>query len=178
MMQRGSQTLIGNIANARELFLTKECLELELQGIKQMVANVEPQKQVGGPGILGDAALHQPVGLPLAIAASSVMAGALGGAQAGSKSKQNGFQSQPMLESDPLTLHLEKMSRNQLNEVISDLKAQIMLGMVTPQVLQMPNIRQASLPPTQPVLQDGQQGQQLAVQTLTGLPLLHRARCS
>ena len=121
-MQRGSQTLIGNIANGRELFLTKECLELELQGIKQMFANVEPQKQVGGPGILGDAALHQPVGLPLAIAASSVMAGALGGAQAGSKSKQNGFQSQPMLGSDPLTLHLAKMSRNQLNEVISDLK--------------------------------------------------------
>ncbi|RVW69291.1 Cleavage stimulating factor 64 [Vitis vinifera] len=87
-----------------------------------MVANVEPQKQVGGPAILGDAALHQPVGLPLAMAASSVMAGALGGAQAGSKSNQNGFQSQAMLGSDPLTLHLAKMSRNQLNEVISDLK--------------------------------------------------------
>lgn len=167
-----------------------------------MVANVEPQKQVGGPAILGDAALHQPVGLPLAMAASSVMAGALGGAQAGSKSNQNGFQSQPMLGSDPLTLHLAKMSRNQLNEVISDLKvmatknkelarqllltspqlpkalfqAQIMLGMVTPQVLQMPNIRQASVPPTQPVLQDGQQGQQLAVQTLSGLPPLAQSK--
>lgn len=85
----------------------------------------EPQKQVGGPAILGDAALHQPVGLPLAMAASSVMAGALGGAQSGSKSNQNGFQSQPMLGSDPLTLHLAKMSRNQLNEVISDLKVNI-----------------------------------------------------
>ncbi|XP_059594765.1 DNA (cytosine-5)-methyltransferase 1 isoform X2 [Vitis vinifera] len=37
MMQRGSQTLLGNTANARELFLTNECLEFELQGIKQMV---------------------------------------------------------------------------------------------------------------------------------------------
>ncbi|KAL6315972.1 hypothetical protein AAG906_014897 [Vitis piasezkii] len=54
--------------------------------------------------------------------------------------------------------------------------AQIMLGMVTPQVLQMPNIRQASVPPTQPVLQDGQQGQQLAVQTLSGLPPLAQSK--
>ncbi|XP_034675044.1 cleavage stimulating factor 64-like isoform X1 [Vitis riparia] len=51
-----------------------------------------------------------------------------------------------------------------------------MLGMVTPQVLQMPNIRQASVPPTQPVLQDGQQGQQLAVQTLSGLPPLAQSK--
>lgn len=82
----------------------------------------EPQKQMGGPAILGDAALHQPVGLPLAMAASSVMAGALGGAQAGSHSSQNGSLSQPLLGSDPLTFHLAKMSKNQLNEVISDLK--------------------------------------------------------
>lgn len=40
----------------------------------------------------------------------------------------------------------------------------------------MPNIRQASVPPTQPVLQDGQQGQQLAVQTLTGLPPLAQSK--
>lgn len=85
----------------------------------------EPQKQVGGPAILGDATLHQPIGLPLAMAASSVMAGALGGAQAGGKSIQNGYQSRQMLGSDPLTLHLAKMSKNHLFEVISDLKVNI-----------------------------------------------------
>uniref|UniRef100_A0A5B7BGU4 Putative cleavage stimulating factor 64 n=1 Tax=Davidia involucrata TaxID=16924 RepID=A0A5B7BGU4_DAVIN len=161
-----------------------------------MVANVDTQKQVGGPVILGDSGLYQPVGLQLAMTAATFMVGALGGAQVGSKSNQNGLQSQPALGTDPLTLHLAKMSRNQLNKIMSELKvmaiqnkeqarqlllanpqlpkalfqAQIMLGMVTPQMLQMPNIRQAPGPLAQPSLQDGQQGQQAAVQTLPGLP--------
>ncbi|XP_040998024.1 cleavage stimulating factor 64-like isoform X2 [Juglans microcarpa x Juglans regia] len=113
--------------------------------------------------------------------------GALGGAQAGIQSA---------LANDPLTLRLAKMSRSQLNGIISELKvmatqnkelarqlliarpqlpkalfqAQIMLGMVTPQVLQMPNIRQTSGLATQPPLHDGQQGQPLAVQTLPRPP--------
>lgn len=50
------------------------------------------------------------------------MAGALGGAQTVMQSNQNGLQSQTALASDPLTLHLAKMSRNQLNEIMSQLK--------------------------------------------------------
>lgn len=142
---------------------------------------------VGGPAILGNSALHQPIGLQVAMAASSVMAGALGGSQTVTNLNQNG---QSSLFSDPLTLHLAKMSRNQLNVIMSELKgmamqnkerarqlliaspqlpkalfqAQIMLGMVTPQVLQMTNFGQ-------PSLQDGQQqGQQPVPQTLPGLP--------
>ncbi|XP_043702180.1 cleavage stimulating factor 64-like isoform X2 [Telopea speciosissima] len=150
-------------------------------------SNVDAQKHLGGPAILGDSALHQPIGLPLAVTAASVMAGALGDVQTGSTfSKQNGLQSQPGLGNDPLTHYLAKMSRNQLSEIMSVIKvmatqnkelarqlllaspqlpkalfqAQIILGMVTPQVLQMPNIRQAPGSLSQPQSQDGMQGQQ------------------
>ena len=37
MMQHGSKTVLGNTANDRELFLMNNCLEFELQDIKQMV---------------------------------------------------------------------------------------------------------------------------------------------
>ncbi|KDP22708.1 hypothetical protein JCGZ_01932 [Jatropha curcas] len=163
-----------------------------------LAANVDTQKQVGGPAILVESSQHQPIGLHIAITAATVMAGALGGAQTGMQSNQNGLQSQSALASDPLTLHLAKMSRSQLNDIMSELKgmatknreqarqlllarpqlpkalfqAQIMLRMVTPQVLQMPNIRQ---PPGQPALhslQDTQLGKQSAIQTLPGLPSL------
>ncbi|KAL5720779.1 DNA (cytosine-5-)-methyltransferase [Ranunculus cassubicifolius] len=36
-MERGSQTVLGNTANERELFLTNECMEFELGDIKQTV---------------------------------------------------------------------------------------------------------------------------------------------
>ncbi|OAY58519.2 cleavage stimulating factor 64 [Manihot esculenta] len=163
-----------------------------------LAATADPQKQVGGPAILGESAQHQPIGLHIAITAATVMAGTLGGTQTGMQSNQNGLQSQSALASDPLTLHLARMSRSQLNDIMSELKvmasqnreqarqlllarpqlpkalfqAQIMLGMVTPQVLQMPNIRQ---PPGQPALhtlQDTQQGKQSSIQTLPGLPPL------
>ncbi|KAL2894376.1 Cleavage stimulating factor 64, partial [Bienertia sinuspersici] len=53
-------------------------------------------------------------------------------------------------------------------------QAQIILGMVTPQMLQMPNIRQQapnpSVPTPQPSLQLTRQGQAPAIQTLPGLP--------
>ncbi|XP_050213003.1 cleavage stimulating factor 64 isoform X2 [Mercurialis annua] len=155
----------------------------------------DPQKQAGGPAIVGESSHHQPIGLHIALTAATVMAGALGGVQTGMQSNLNGLQNQSALVSDPLTLHLAKMSRSQLNDIMSELKvmatqnreqarqlllarphlpkalfqAQIMLGMVTPQVLQMPNIRQ---PPGQPAgrpLQETHQGQQPAVQTLPGL---------
>ena len=82
----------------------------------------DPQKQVGTPAVYGDAVHHQPIGLHIAITAASVMTKALGGAQFGIQSGQNGLQSQSALAHDPLTLHLAKMSRNQLNEIISEVK--------------------------------------------------------
>lgn len=157
-----------------------------------MVAHAGPQKQFAGPVIGGDSASLQPIGLQVAMAAASVMAGVLGSPQASRELNPNGLQGQAASYSDPLTLHLAKMSRNQLNEVMSELKvmatqnkeqarqlllaspqlpkalfqAQIMLGMVTSQMLQMPNIRQASGPIAQPLSQGGPQGQQPAVPTL------------
>ncbi|XVE60857.1 hypothetical protein DITRI_Ditri05aG0160600 [Diplodiscus trichospermus] len=143
------------------------------------------QKQVGGSAVLGEAANQQPIGLHLAITAATLMAGALGGVQAGLQPNQNALLSHPIPASDPLTLHLAKMSRSQLSEIMSELKkmatqnkelarqlllakpqllkaifqAQIMLGMVTPQVWQMPNIRQPSGQPAQIPLHDGRHSQ-------------------
>lgn len=37
MMQRGSQTVLGNAANEREVFLTNECLDIELEDVTQNV---------------------------------------------------------------------------------------------------------------------------------------------
>nr|KJB66177.1 hypothetical protein B456_010G131000 [Gossypium raimondii]KJB66181.1 hypothetical protein B456_010G131000 [Gossypium raimondii] len=152
----------------------------------------------GGPGIaaniaiLGESVQHQPIGLHLSITAAALMAGALGGAQAGLQPNQNVLPNQSAPASDPLTLHLAKMSRSQLNEIMSELKkmatrnkelarelllskpqllkaifqAQIMLGMVTTEVLQMPNIQ---LPPGQLAeisIQDCQHSKQPIAQTL------------
>ncbi|CAA0818742.1 Cleavage stimulating factor 64 [Striga hermonthica] len=151
-------------------------------------SNVDPLKQLGGPA--GQSSFHQPMGDSVAVAAATVMAGALGSGQVSSALNQIGLQSQPMLGTDPLTHHLAKFSRTQLIEVLSALKvmaiqnkeqarqllhatpnlpnalfqAQIMLGMVSPEMLQMPNIRQASAQQVHPVMQ--------SAQTLPGLPPL------
>ncbi|CAH9093886.1 unnamed protein product [Cuscuta epithymum] len=37
ILQRGSETVLGNTANERELFLTNDCMDLELEDIKQTV---------------------------------------------------------------------------------------------------------------------------------------------
>ncbi|CAK9149524.1 unnamed protein product [Ilex paraguariensis] len=37
MMQRGSQTILGNTANEREVFLTNECMNFELEDVSQTV---------------------------------------------------------------------------------------------------------------------------------------------
>ncbi|KAL8109937.1 cleavage stimulating factor 64 isoform X2 [Apium graveolens] len=150
----------------------------------------DTQKQVGAQAPRPGSGLHQPIGLPVAIAAANVMAGALGGAQIATKQTQTGLENQPGFGSDPLTMHLSKMSRNQLIDIISELKvlatenkeqarqlllvtpllpkaifqAQLMLGVVTPQMLQMPNIRQASF--------SSGQSQQSGVQTLPSFPPL------
>lgn len=75
-----------------------------------------------GPSVHVEALQHQPIGLHIAITAATVMAGALGGAQAGLQSSQNGLQNQLASANDPLTLHLAKMSRGQLNQIMSELK--------------------------------------------------------
>jgi cleavage stimulation factor subunit 2 len=164
-----------------------------------MAGNTDSQKQIGGPAVNLDSGLNQPFGIPVAMAAAAVMAGALGGAQSTTNSftENNGFQSQPpVVGSDLLTLHMAKMSRNQLNEILSDIKvmatqnkeqarqillstpqlpkaifqAQIMLGMVSPQMLQMPNIRQASAPVAPALLPASQPGQLPGVQNFIGRP--------
>ncbi|GFQ00167.1 cleavage stimulating factor 64 [Phtheirospermum japonicum] len=153
-------------------------------------SNADASKQLGGPSVTGHPSHHQPIGDSVAMAAATVMAEALGSAQTATTLNQIGFQSRPLLGTDPLTLHLAKLSRSQLIEVMCALKAmathnieqarqlllavpnlpkalfqaQIMLGMVSPQMLQMPNIRQASTQPVQHLVQ--------SAQTLPGLPPL------
>ncbi|XP_056164462.1 cleavage stimulating factor 64 [Syzygium oleosum] len=160
-------------------------------------SSTDPPRQVGGPAIHGES-VNQPIGLHIAITAAAAMAGALGGAQASVLPNQNGLQSQSALANDPLTLHLAKMSRSQLTEVISELKAmatrgkesarqlllskpqlckalfqaEIMLGLVTPQTLHMPNIRQGPSQPSEPSVRDGHMIQQQAIPKPSGLPPL------
>ncbi|KAK8580139.1 hypothetical protein V6N13_143265 [Hibiscus sabdariffa] len=157
-----------------------------------MATNIDPQIQVGGQTVHGESFHLQPIGLHSAITAATHMAEALGGVQAGLQHNQNALLGQPAPATDPLTLHLAKMSRSQLNEIMSELKkmatqnkerarelllskpqllkaifqAQIMLGMVTPQVLQMPNIRQPLGQHSQIPLHDAQHSQQPTAQTL------------
>ncbi|XP_010521116.1 PREDICTED: cleavage stimulating factor 64 [Tarenaya hassleriana] len=155
----------------------------------------EPLSQIGGATIRGDSNIHQPIGLHLAISAASIMAGALGGPQVGLHSTQSTPQ---VPASDPLTFHLAKMSRSQLTEIISSIKlmatqnkeqvrllllsrpqllkavfqAQIMLGIVSPQVLQMPNIVQAPGHLTGSSVQETQKSDQVASSNLPSLPPL------
>ena len=83
----------------------------------------DSQKQLAGTSVVGEANLHQPVGLPPAIHAASVMAGVLGGAQ--TANVQNGLPVQYGLGNDPLTHYLARMSRHQLHEVMAELKVNL-----------------------------------------------------
>lgn len=138
-----------------------------------MASCVDAPKQPTATPVVGDTSLHQPVGLPPAIHAASVMAGVLGAAQ--TANVQNGLPVQYGLGNDPLTHYLARMSRHQLYEFMSELKtlttqnkdrakallqgipqlpkalfqAQIMLGMVTPQMMQMAKNQQLSSSLTQ-----------------------------
>ncbi|KAF8026710.1 hypothetical protein BT93_F3247 [Corymbia citriodora subsp. variegata] len=160
-------------------------------------SSTDPPRQGGGPAIHGES-VNQPIGLHIAITAAAAMAGALGGVQASMLPNQNGLQSQSAPANDPLTLYLAKMPRSQLNELLSELKAmatrskesarqlllskpqlckalfqaEIMLGLVTPQMLHMPNIRQGPSQPSEPAARDGHMIQQQAIPTLSGLPPL------
>lgn len=165
-----------------------------------MVAAADAQKQISGPSTHGNSNSHMPIGHPVATAAANVMAGALGAAQMGSSVTQTGLQNQFGPAIDPLSHYLSKMTRSQLYEIISNIKGiatqnkeharqllhtipnlskaifqiQLMLGLVTPQMLQMPNIRQSSFPPPQSLLPDNHHNQQLAIRMPPGVaPPLH-----
>ncbi|KAL8474492.1 hypothetical protein ACS0TY_031087 [Phlomoides rotata] len=88
-----------------------------------IAANVDAQKQIGGPAVLGHPSLHQLIGDSVAMAAATVMGGALGSAQNATTSNEMGLQNQSLLGTDPLTHHLAKMSRSQLTDIVSELKA-------------------------------------------------------
>ncbi|KAE8715317.1 Cleavage stimulating factor 64 [Hibiscus syriacus] len=163
----------------------------QARGGPGLATNIDSQNK-GGQAVQGEMFHLQPVGLHSAINAASLMAEALGGVQAGLQHNQNALPGQPAPATDPLTLHLAKMSRSQLNEIMSELKkmatqskerarelllskpqllkaifqAQIMLGMVTSQVLQMPNIRQPLGQHAQIPLQDAQHSQQPTAETV------------
>lgn len=144
-----------------------------------LASNFDSQKSSVGPAISGDPSFNQPIGLTVAAAAAAVMAGTLGEPQISVMDQnQSAIQGQTNVGgNDPLTLHLAGMSRNQLCEFLNEMKAlaqqnqqqarhilllhpqlpkaifqaQIMLGMVTPQMLL--NFR------PDPPIQSGQQGQ-------------------
>ncbi|XP_071715881.1 cleavage stimulating factor 64 isoform X1 [Rutidosis leptorrhynchoides] len=146
-----------------------------------------PQKQIGGPTVQGDPSLHQPIGLQVAMAAAVVMAGTFGGGQG-----------QPILGTDPLTLHFSKIPKAQLIDVLTEVKAMatqnkeqarqlllahpqlsksvlqahIMLKTVPPHMLQMPNAHQLSGPHALPIVQGGPPAQPSSIQPLSGLPPL------
>ncbi|CAL9120088.1 unnamed protein product [Musa textilis] len=134
-----------------------------------LAPSADIQNQFCGTPVLGDSTLHQPVGLPLAATAASVMAGTLGGAQI--SNVQSVLLGQSGTGSDALTHYLSRISRHQLHEILSEMKAlatqnralarqlmqaspqlakalfqvQIMLGMVTQPVMQIANSGQSSI---------------------------------
>ncbi|XP_076940183.1 cleavage stimulating factor 64-like [Bidens hawaiensis] len=167
--------------------------------------NTAPQKQIGGPAVPSDPSLNQAVGLQVAMAAAIVMAGTLGNGQTMNNLSQNGIQSQPTLGTDPLTLHLAKIPKGQLTEVLTEFKvlatqnkeqarqlllahpqlskavlqAHIMLKAVPPHMLQMPNAQLLPGQHTHPSVHSGQPGQlsqQSSIQSLSGLPPLAQSK--
>lgn len=117
---------------------------------------------------------------PSAATAASTTARSLGGTHGSSlPAVHNGLQNFSCSEIDPLTQYLATMSREQLNEIMSEMKglasqnkplihqllqqlpqlpaalirAQIMLGMVPPEMMQMEDARQASCSLRQPPIQ-------------------------
>ncbi|KAG6625896.1 hypothetical protein CIPAW_15G010800 [Carya illinoinensis] len=92
------------------------------RGGSGLAANIDPQKQSTNSVIQGEFVHCQPIGLHIAITAAAVMAGTLGGAQAGIQSNPNSLHNHSASANDPLTLRLAKMSRSQLNEIMSELK--------------------------------------------------------
>ncbi|XP_064942526.1 cleavage stimulating factor 64-like isoform X2 [Musa acuminata AAA Group] len=112
-----------------------------------LASSADVQKQFSGAPILGDSTLHQPLGLPLAATAASVMAGVLGGAQ--TSNAQNVLQSQPgaLTAKNKALAHQLLQASPQLSKAL--FQAQIMLRMVTPQMMQMAGSGQSSISTSQ-----------------------------
>ncbi|EPS63022.1 hypothetical protein M569_11764 [Genlisea aurea] len=135
--------------------------------------NADPVKQSTSSSSSAAPLVNQPMGDSVAAAAAAVMAKALLSPQRAAVSRnQSWVQSSESSSSDPLTRHLAGMSKAQLAEIMSEFKAmakrneeearqlllaipnlakalfqaEIMLGMVSSQMLQRPNIRQTLLP--------------------------------
>lgn len=81
--------------------------------------STDVQKQPAGAPNLSDS-LHQPIGFPSAATAGNVMASALSGAQ--TSNAQNVLHSQSGMGNDPLTHYLSRLSRQQLLEIMSEMK--------------------------------------------------------
>lgn len=74
---------------------------------------------IGGPAVPVDSTLQQPLGMQVAMTAAAVMAGALGASQSGNSFNTSGV--------DPLTLHMSKLSRSHLNDVMSEFKVRMLI---------------------------------------------------
>lgn len=147
-------------------------------------SGTDSQKSLPSAPFVGDAAFRQPLGLHLAAAATTLVAEALGGSQTSNLSQfGNGVPNVRGSGNDPLTTYLAKMSRQQLIEVISEMKAlasnhtsqarqllkenpqltkalfqaQIMLGMVTPQMMQAAGNQKTSSAIAKSSIQDNKQ---------------------
>ncbi|CAN1777077.1 Cleavage stimulating factor 64 [Linum perenne] len=147
----------------------------------RQASNADARRHGAPPAFVADSAQHQPLGVHIAMTAATVMTGALGAIQTAGQPNQNATQGQSALPSDPLTFHLAKMSRSQLNEIMFELKvmatrnreAARQLLLSRPQLpkalfqLQMPNIRALPSQPAIHLLQNTQQLQQ-ALPVFTG----------
>lgn len=83
---------------------------------------VDVLKQTGGPKVVRDASLYQPVGLPAAVSAATVMASLLGAPQLSVGSIAPMGAVRPPMGIDSLTIHLAGMSKHQLYEVLNHMK--------------------------------------------------------
>uniref|UniRef100_A0A0D6QZN8 RRM domain-containing protein n=1 Tax=Araucaria cunninghamii TaxID=56994 RepID=A0A0D6QZN8_ARACU len=168
----GRQLRVDYAENAKGVDRNRE----QDRGGPGLASNFDNQKQPYGAAFSVDPSVSHPVGLSLAARAASIMAEALGG-------PQTAITSQGQTNAgghDPLTLHLASMSKNQLYEVLHEMKAlaqqnqkqahqilvtypqfskalfqiEIMLEMVPSHML--PNFRQSSNMASQQAIQTGQ----------------------
>ncbi|XP_020583772.1 cleavage stimulating factor 64 isoform X2 [Phalaenopsis equestris] len=149
-----------------------------------LTSSTDSQKSLATQPFVGDATLQRLLVLPQAAAAASIMAEALGGPQTSSQSQfRSGQPNFPGSGNDPLANYLACMSRYQLNEIMLEMKAlatknrtqaqellqaspqltkalfqvQIMLGMVTPQMMQVAGNQKTLSVVAMPSVQDNKQ---------------------
>ncbi|XP_074576749.1 cleavage stimulating factor 64-like isoform X2 [Curcuma longa] len=156
-----------------------------------LASRADGQKQPAGAPNLVDP-LHQPIGFPFAATAANAMAAALGGAQ--TSNAQNMLHSHSGNGNDSLTHYLSRLSRHQLLEIMSEMKtlttqnkplvrqllqsnpqltkalfqAQVMLGMVTPQMMKIAGSGQTSSLAQSGQLSKGHENQLLVTSHTSG----------